>query len=75
MFPAFFNETTPGVIMRFELASGAPMPLEGLEGALFIQDDALVRPVGILAVSNTGQTAGTGSEDETEVMPDEDSED
>jgi hypothetical protein len=62
--PGFLNETTPGVVMRFELATGAPMPLEGLEGALFIQNDALVRPVGILVLEDPPQEPGTEGERE-----------
>jgi outer membrane protein assembly factor BamB len=46
----FFNETTPGVVMRFDLATGKPKPTEGLKGAIYIEDEGLVRPIGILLV-------------------------
>lgn len=48
--PGFVNETTPVVFMRFDYATGDPMPSsDGLDGAVYIQDAALVRPIGILA--------------------------
>ena len=49
----FLNETTPGVVMRFDLTTGDPMPSGGEDGALFFQDESLVRPVGILVQHST----------------------
>jgi hypothetical protein len=39
----FLNETTPGVVTRYEVATRASRPGEGV----FFQSEALVRPVGI----------------------------
>lgn len=41
----------PGVILRFEGPSGAPLPFPGNDGALFVPDsEYLVRPIGVVAV-------------------------
>ncbi|MCX4241176.1 Vgb family protein [Paraliomyxa miuraensis] len=51
--PAFdtADDTGPGVLLRFDAATGDPLPGDGLSGAIFVgPDSALVRPIGVAFV-------------------------
>ena len=58
----FIDEETPGVVLRFDILTGEPMPAEGEDGAFFLESDALVRPIGIMMLA----------EDDNEMDGDED---
>ena len=49
----FLNETTPGVVMRFDLLTGESLPADGQEGAIYFEDASLVRPIGIMVLKPT----------------------
>lgn len=55
----FVNETTPGVVMRYDVMTGDSMPAEGQDGALFFQGEALVRPIGLFVVYSNEDKQGT----------------
>lgn len=44
------NDAMPGTILRFDGATGAPLPAAGQSGAVLVSNDArLQRPIGITA--------------------------
>ena len=52
--PGFIDEMNPGALLRYDVETGDALPGEGFDAAIFAEDAALVRPIGVLYIEIEG---------------------